>query len=710
MKPWIVDANFLPVEDLDEFRRNLLQSNIRIADFLDDSNKSHLLIVAPKGFGKTLLLKAKRLKIAERISRLIPHGHALVDKPGGAVSTMTHKDYGQTRNTDAYWKIVWLLALVIAIRKTRDDKIPECSRTARSLLVGDQLNPCDIFNYILALTAKEYHALVRDYNFLFLPHFRMLHDPISVFIDNVDEFFDEQMKDAIDNRDWERLEILRSYWHRSQTGLALAARELNAINNHIKLYVSIRKEVFQRALLGSPLGLQLSGSAMLIEYSKDDIEQIIEKNILIERRSNLVSPDASTPFEKFFGPANTVLWHSGTGDEEAIEDYWIRHTLRRPRDVMRIGALLSSTPTASRTPEVVKSTINKAASQIAVGYLSEMRPHLTRFDHSILFSLIEKNVLSANELSAIAARYDECFFEQHPDAGAGPCQALLSLFKIGLLGYVAPHPETLEPTQVFQFPGDVPLDVEGILPKSDYYLVHPMLDDLIASYNPTYYRNMNKNNIVGADRRWREERQSHFVIIGDVVNYSSIMADADRSAPFDRAIRKILDRHCSSITYKAVEGGDTVVLCDENPVHVVTAAQAIARSLNEEFDVKLRFAGDAGFLEFIDDGKERAPRGIALRVASRLQPHVAPGCIYVTEGFRDEVVRFGVRRWRMDAIHDDQLPGLQEENGKFNISKNGQEGALWRGIYKLETSRRRTERVQTERQTEARVPGRVRSP
>jgi hypothetical protein len=62
----------------------------------------------------------------------------------------------------------------------------------------------------------------------------------------------------------------------------------------------------------------------------------------------------------------------------------------------------------------------------------------------------------------------------------------------------------------------------------------------------------------------------------------------------------------------------------------------------------------------------------------------------------------------MDALHDDQLPGLQEENGKFNISKNGQEGALWRGIYKLETSRRRTERAQTEPQTEGRAPGRVR--
>src|SRR5262249_49442031 len=150
------------------------------------------------------------------------------------------------------------------------------------------------------------------------------------------------------------------YWHRSQTGLALAARELNAINNHVKLYVSIRKEVFQRTLLGSPLGLQLSGSAMLIEYTKEDIEQIIEKNILIERKSNLVSPDAATPLEKFFGSDNTLLWHGSTGDEEEIQDYWIRHTLRRPRDIMRIGALLSNTPTKSRTPDLLKSTINKA--------------------------------------------------------------------------------------------------------------------------------------------------------------------------------------------------------------------------------------------------------------------------------------------------------------------------------------------------------------
>jgi hypothetical protein len=66
MKPWVVDAKDIEPEDLDQFSGQLLHLNNQIADFLDPATTEAVLVIAPKGFGKTLLLKAKRQSMRER--------------------------------------------------------------------------------------------------------------------------------------------------------------------------------------------------------------------------------------------------------------------------------------------------------------------------------------------------------------------------------------------------------------------------------------------------------------------------------------------------------------------------------------------------------------------------------------------------------------------------------------------------------------------
>ena len=72
MKPWVVDAKDIEPEDLDQFHGQLLHLNNQIADFLDPSATEEMLIIAPKGFGKTLLLKAKRQSMRQRYGTMLP--------------------------------------------------------------------------------------------------------------------------------------------------------------------------------------------------------------------------------------------------------------------------------------------------------------------------------------------------------------------------------------------------------------------------------------------------------------------------------------------------------------------------------------------------------------------------------------------------------------------------------------------------------------
>ena len=116
MKPWVVDAKDIEPEDLDQFRGQLLLINNQIADFLDPATTEEVLVIAPKGFGKTLLLKAKRQSMRERYRTMLPE-RALVDKPSANPDLMSHREYGAVRETEAYWKALWSIALTLAVEK-----------------------------------------------------------------------------------------------------------------------------------------------------------------------------------------------------------------------------------------------------------------------------------------------------------------------------------------------------------------------------------------------------------------------------------------------------------------------------------------------------------------------------------------------------------------------------------------------------------------
>ena len=225
---------------------------------------------------------------------------------------------------------------------------------------------CDLFTNLLALPRDAYFAAFKDYVAHLLPVFRRIHSSIAMFVDNIDEYFEDFLAaDLVDSE--EQRAIYRSYWHFAQVGIALAARDLHAINNHVKIFASIRKEVFQRTFLGNPLGLQLAGSAVDLHYSRDDLVEIIRKNIDAERKRNLADSWPRTRGSGSSGRMPSGSCIRRTGDEEDVGEFWIRHTFRRPRDIAFIGRDLAAIDPRRRTRETVRQQISRSAAAIAQG-------------------------------------------------------------------------------------------------------------------------------------------------------------------------------------------------------------------------------------------------------------------------------------------------------------------------------------------------------
>jgi class 3 adenylate cyclase len=685
MKPWVVDAKDIEPEDLDQFHGQLLHLNNQIAGFLDPSTTEEMLVIAPKGFGKTLLLKAKRQSMRQRYGTMLPE-RALVDKPSANPDLMSHREYGSVRETEAYWKALWSIALTLSVERHLG-VCPSLGGPLEKVLRNDHLrSACDLFTNLLALPRDAYFAAFKDYVSHLLPVFRRIHSSIAMYVDNIDEYFEDFLASDLVDSDEQRA-IYRSYWHFAQIGIALAARDLHAINNHVKIFASIRKEVFQRTFLGNPLGLQLAGSALDLHYSREDLVEIIRKNIDAERKRNLVDPGAKDPWVRFLGPHAVKIVHHTTGDEEEVGAFWIRHTIQRPRDIAFIGRDLAAMDPRRRTRETVRQQITRSAAAIAQGFITEMSPHLPQFDREILFRLIRSNVIPAAELQELDEQYDRLFSAKQGGEQPVACHVFANMFKIGLLGYVGMHPETAELVQFFGYPGEVPLDRNDVLPDAEYFLIHPSLDLLIGGYNPGYFRHLDKLNIIGADRPWRSARQTMFVLKGDVRGAGAIFQDPVAGPRFPAFFAEAMAECGRDLTIARATDGDSALLVDPNPRQVVQAATALRqRLLRSEYSCEMRFGGDAGFVDITHRGSEvEARAGLALLVAARLEPHAAPGTVLVTGQFVDawrDLLGAGGLHAR--AVEPHEVSMLQESDGRFDLAKPGGEAPMLRRLMVLD--------------------------
>ncbi|UCF68372.1 MAG: toll/interleukin-1 receptor domain-containing protein [Acidobacteriota bacterium] len=570
MKAWTIDAaKILPSTSAPLDTDDVVTTN-RIRMFLerDDIN----FVVAPKGFGKTLLLIATRMQYHDPSRSgftLVPSHGLLVDVPkSGAANLDLGKASLRFLSDRHHWESLWRsclsLAIVRALRHgsaSADDSkllgalggnerdggaaapIPHLNR----LLKNEHLTtPLDFMNAILRdCGIRELRALVHEQEYLDELITR-LHTPIAIFIDNVDEYFEEHLEKARH----EYGPSLRgmfdtTMWYLSQQGLMFAVKTLCRNNHHLDIYASIRKEAYHR--LDGTTVENIRGYCLEdIDYSRSKLEEIFSRNVAKTDDRLLTDPalKRERPLEALCGI--DVLRHGTVGETERLFDYIYRHTLKRPRDIIRIGRALATLDHEERDERTIRDTINHVATLIALDYIKIVLPHTEFKDEAQLISflrLIPHNILDSYALRRICAAFaDRC-----EEMGGHTCDELVpfcDLYRLGLLGLVRYDYRTQTAMQVFLAPGDLPGDESLRLPQPesrelDFYLIHPILNALIGGDPRT---RINRSVSVGDRRGWQKP-----LLPKSVLNYKIFLSYSSHDTRFvERLARELNESQISN--------------------------------------------------------------------------------------------------------------------------------------------------------------------
>ena len=635
MQAWIIDASEMDAEDILSFRSNLLHPNPEIRSFLKPDNKGTTIVIAPKGFGKTLLLKAKRLSIQDKYAHILPSG-ALVEKPSGLPSVIPTSDYGDLRDSEGYWRSVWLLSFTIAVLKATDYEPGRCSRSLKAIFQDDNLlSVWEIFDHILSASVNTYHQLNNDYNDALLPGFRRLHESTAIFVDNIDEYYEGVLREMNAGRErpvpaagsrgasgiWRSTASPRppaSSATSTHTSRSTCRSARKSCKGSSAIPTSASSCAANRSSSATPTAISWRSSTRTSPTRMPRTWPIRAPTTRYRRSSGR---SAASPIRR---PAmKRRCWGSGCAIPWGVRATWSRSARPSPASRLPIAA-------NARVREAVRSE----AKTIATAYFAEMAPHLDGFDSDMLLRLIDRNVLSPDDLKRISEAYAVTWLEAFSEVAPHTEHPFCALYKLGLLGYVGRDAETGEDVQIFRLPGEHPLDNVRVLPPARTYLVHPALDDLVAERNPKYFENLNDRNVIGRGRRWLRERVIRYVLKGDVKGHSVNMRDGLRTKAFAAVFDSIVAEFGARLDHAERSQGDSLLLIDANPIKLLQAARNIQRDLGRsEFGAQLRIAGDAGFVEIAVGPRQKEPYGMALQNAARLEPHVESGQIYVTEEF-----------------------------------------------------------------------------
>ena len=680
MRAWTVDADDIRVaEDFDE---SLLHRTPEIDGFLTPDRDDKFIVIGTKGFGKTLLLKAKRILYQrEGHAICLPSGN-LLDKPIG--------DKIFSRETLAFfaasplpWSKVWLSAIAVAALKHVGAANGLKVNPKLGGLIGDaQLHSViDHFVRLLDFSPSELQRCATDTDGHLVPRLRALKSPITIFIDGIDEYFNKHVECLPINPSVTG-ELSPDVWYFSQLGLVEVAYQLRRINHHLKVFAAIRKEAYARLPQRTAMVQQYRGSAVDIVYSPESLREIFINNVRLVKSDRMVQPGRarSNPLEAFLG--RTSVTDTYTREEEDAFEYICRHTLLRPRDLMTIGDRLSALrPDERRNEFRMKEAVNQAATEIAHEYLAEIAPYIGDLELERLFHRLPGPILTRAEVEAI--------FEEH-NAGASEAQHVFqALHRVGLLGYVQHDRVRGEWRQRFLRPGDATLDPNGALPRATHYLLHPVLSDVIGRLNLAYLQRVDRMNIVGYDKPWHETgeidrtaslRQS-CVLKADVHGFGNLMRSG-MDAPVRKAIEAAVLRWAPPAAITETGAGDAALIVDDDPV----ALAQMARHLMDDVYMatgqpRLRIAlhhGTVHTRQRDTDPGSIIVGGDSILCAARVEPVVEPGQIWATEEFRQQLLQ-RPSLWRTTA-----LPGPAGDN-RFNVKKpGGTEPDLWVRLYRLE--------------------------
>lgn len=684
MRAWTVDADDIRVaEDFDD---SLLHRTPEIDAFLSADREDKFIVIGTKGFGKTLLLKAKRI-LYQRAAQSVclPSGN-LLDKPIGD-KIFSREAIAFFAASPLPWAKVWLAAVALAALKQAGALEGLKVNPRLNALVADrQLHSViDHFVRLLDLTPSELQRCATDTDGHLVPRLRTLNLSLAIFIDGIDEYFNKHVEEVPNNPSVTG-ELSPDVWYFSQLGLVEVAYQLRRINHRLKVFAAVRKEAYARLPARTAMVQQYRGSAVDIAYAPESLREIFVNNIRLLKAERMVLPgrERAHPLESFFGRTSVIDTY--TREEEDVFGYVCRHTLLRPRDLMTTGDRLAALrPEDRRNEHRMMEAVNQGASEIAHEYLAEIAPYIGAIDLEQLFQSLPGPVLTRAEVERLCAD-----LQRGEALTSTTAPALHALYRVGLLGYVQHDIVRGEWRQRFLRPGDATLDPNGVLPRATHYLVHPVLTGVIGRINPDFLQRIDRLNIIGYDRPWkapasaeprRAEQTMRCVLKADVAAFGALMS-AGTDGPVRQALADAVRRWAPPGAISETNAGDSVLIASDDPVAL---AQTARHLLDDVFSVagqpRLRIALHYGEVQTRLRDADLQPAvvgGTAVLVAARVEPVVEPGQIWCTEEFREQFMQ-RPSLWRTVA--------LKPPTGElFNVAKKGSgEAELWVRLHRLES-------------------------
>jgi hypothetical protein len=642
---WVEDARNLDnAEQLLHSAHGILLETTAIADFLrNETNKR--VVVAPKGYGKTFLLKSKRILLQRNSEHLscLPENQ-LVDATISDTPSLSQADV--QRFVDyAFWCQVWSVALMLSVVKSSAKFSPLDTDDFRSsvirqlLLSSYPVSPFDALKRLIN-SDREFQQARRSHDLTTLmSYYRQIRRPVAVFVDTIDEYFEGYVSESDPDASYLHRNKDSRIWIVGQLGICRAIRELLGVNPHVKIFASIRKEAFNSLDYYDRNAVNISSLVVQLHYSGEELSHIFDKNIEAMQRDDLVQPRETTPIARFIGASNSMIVNPITKKSELFYDFVLRHSLYRPRDLMLIGGKIAQIAAAERTQERLRAAVDQAAGEIVWHYFAEMRG-LTDVPDRLLFGLIPSNVLDRSALQGIAEAYATRLKARGLDVSEDP---FCALYRLGLLGVVRRNREQQD-IQIFRRPHDIEHDASNVtLPAERHYLIHPALDDIVAQSSSDYIRAFHTRNVIGHGYRWREGKIFKCAAKGDLSRYSRVLNDPVVGEHFIRYLGSEFEKCKKEVEYAALESGDSVVLVDDSADRVLSAARSLQRAVRRfQVPQDFRFGAAVGAIAFStmpSDGQSvRVPTaGIVIRAAARIEPHAAPGTMLCTEEFLAEL-------------------------------------------------------------------------
>lgn len=494
---WVIDAD--GIESIEEGLNNLLKTN-SVIEFLDEEKK--LGVAAKKGFGKTFLLKVKRDNTQGKPGIICIPSNSMVDvictpKFGDSVVRF-FEDYMN-------WVFLWQSSIAFSILNVISQRenynfIKSIKLNAllddedRQIIIDvielNYTRPSEYFNMILTLDRKKVNIIFKNMGSI-LNMLKNIHTPICVFVDKVDQALANQVRHIVGQTKMSAGSRNASFWQYAQLALMETAYIFISINQHIKIYFSIREEALIDAENISDVFDNLKQYFVSINYSVDDLKKMFRQYISNENDVNLVYPELkfSNPIKAFLG-IEKINSKYVKGIQENVLDYILRHTFMRPRDIMDICYhlyLANLKEVSNKKSDEIRTVVNRESmiifetllSETKNTYMSINRAHLRK-----LCDLIDYNILKDDKLKKICLQFNEMMqLENDDDADIFECNRncescngfhpFCYLYRIGLIGILW---ESRNLKQSIRFPklNDIIIgNVNHVLPSSKLYFLHP---------------------------------------------------------------------------------------------------------------------------------------------------------------------------------------------------------------------------------------------